>query len=91
MIRAICAALAAFVILTAPVSCQDCQLIMGNHYCSSVKAMTISDFGMPGQFNMVTNMDSKQNKCDKDGQKSFGGGVSPLEEGVSQLSWNQYL
>ncbi|KAL9623211.1 MAG: hypothetical protein Q9160_002526 [Pyrenula sp. 1 TL-2023] len=82
LMRAICAVLAAVAFLTSSVSGED-QKIKGNYYGSGVKAMTVSNFGIPGQFPVVTNMDSNQNKCDKNGQQSFDGGVSPLEEGIS--------
>lgn len=82
ILRNIFASLAALVVFVAQVYGDDCQEIMNNSYCSSVKALSYSNFGAAGKFDVVTNMVAKQGGCSKDEKQSFEGGVSPMDEGV---------
>ena len=57
--------------------------ILGNWYCSEVKAITYSNFPGHGYYNKVTNMNSETGEC-KSEKFFYSGSLSPLNEEVCE-------
>lgn len=73
--------------LTTSVSAQACaagsaQEILGNWYCSEVKAITYTNFPGNGYYNKITGMDANTGQCTGE-QYHYTGSLSPLNEEVS--------
>lgn len=62
----------------------NCYQEKGNWYCSAVKAISYSNFGVAGQYQKVTAMGAN-GECNFAGQ-GYSGGMAPMDGEVSSVS-----
>lgn len=77
-----CAALLAASLAPTVLADDGCiQSPAGNWYCKPAKAISFTNFGKPGTYSRVTNMDKSSGQCQSQ-QTSFSGGMAPLDQEV---------
>lgn len=57
------------------------EFINGNWYCSSIKAITYTNFPDTGHYNKITHMDPSSGECTQQ-RHDYSGSLAPLNEEV---------